>query len=293
MMKTITLAVLLASSTALAQPTDAKAKAKAASDEAQQLYEAKDYAKAADKFNYAYTLDPDPTYHFNAAQAYRQGGDCANAKVFYQKFKDESGKDMSPQDLQKINKYIAGEGCTDRPQTNPTPPNPPPPNPPNPNPPNPNPPNPNANANPIEPNPNPAQPSETPHKSNALAYGLGAAGVAGIVVGIIFTSKVSADTEHKNDVLAMAAMAGCDTQDKFVCPMGVDPTPFNQALNPINNEGSKHQTIAIIGYAAGGAALAGAVVLYMMNRGSSSSNEHAVIITPTPDGVAAAATFRF
>ena len=61
--------VMLASSVALAQPD--KIKAEAAARDGQQRYQSGAYLLAAERFELAYELDPDPAYLFNLAQAYR------------------------------------------------------------------------------------------------------------------------------------------------------------------------------------------------------------------------------
>ena len=98
-----------------------------------QEYQAKDYAKAAQHFESAYSLDHDPIYEFNEAQAFRQLGDCRRAVALYTQFRDDASKSLSAQDLDKVKRYINGEGCTQA--TPPTPPQPPPNNPPPNNPP--------------------------------------------------------------------------------------------------------------------------------------------------------------
>src|SRR5688500_16608759 len=44
------------------------------------------YGDAAERFKEAYSLDPDPGYLFNIAQAYRLGQLCANAVDYYDRF---------------------------------------------------------------------------------------------------------------------------------------------------------------------------------------------------------------
>src|SRR5437868_2731123 len=70
---------------ARAEPS-AKATAAAAYREGQRHYTAGDYPGAAASFLAAYDADPDPVYLFNAAQAFRFAGDCAQAATHYRRF---------------------------------------------------------------------------------------------------------------------------------------------------------------------------------------------------------------
>jgi hypothetical protein len=79
----LTLAAGLAAREARAQP---KAEASARFAEGASKYDAADYLGAADKFKDAYASDPDPSYLFNIAQAYRFANDCADAADYYRRF---------------------------------------------------------------------------------------------------------------------------------------------------------------------------------------------------------------
>jgi len=54
--------------------------------EGQRKYEASEYDAAAALFDRAYTTFPDPAYLYNAAQAYRLGKRCTQARDAYRKF---------------------------------------------------------------------------------------------------------------------------------------------------------------------------------------------------------------
>ncbi len=58
-------------------------KADAAYQEGLELYKARDYEAAASKFEAAYAIDSDPSYVFNAGQAYRLAANCAKASAAY------------------------------------------------------------------------------------------------------------------------------------------------------------------------------------------------------------------
>src|SRR5688572_28564308 len=82
-MRALVISVLLASTVAYAQPD--KIKAEAAARDGQQRYQAGEFQLAAERFELAYQLDPDPAYLFNLAQAYRLGNSCAKAAAAYRK----------------------------------------------------------------------------------------------------------------------------------------------------------------------------------------------------------------
>ncbi len=65
---------------------EAKAQAKALQKEATLLYNVQKYAEAADKYQAAYLLDPNPAYLYASAQSQRLGGDCTKALQSYQAY---------------------------------------------------------------------------------------------------------------------------------------------------------------------------------------------------------------
>ncbi|CAN5917280.1 hypothetical protein BH11MYX2_BH11MYX2_29240 [soil metagenome] len=71
---------------ALASSALADPKADAAYAEGQRLYTAGRYIDAAEKFESAYALNPDPAYLFNVAQSYRLGNACAKSANAYRLF---------------------------------------------------------------------------------------------------------------------------------------------------------------------------------------------------------------
>ena len=53
--------------------------------EAQEAFDAKDYAEAASRLRRAYALDPDPRFVYGQGQALRYAGDCAAAVLMYER----------------------------------------------------------------------------------------------------------------------------------------------------------------------------------------------------------------
>jgi tetratricopeptide (TPR) repeat protein len=76
---------LAVASTADAQPApaDPKAEAKAHADVATRLFDAQQYGKAAEEYQQAYLLDPQPLYLYASAQALRLDGNCTRALRSY------------------------------------------------------------------------------------------------------------------------------------------------------------------------------------------------------------------
>ena len=65
---------------------DAKAKAKEHLDAGTRFFNVQQYDKAADEYQQAYLLVPDPTYLYAVAQAQRLGGDCEKALLSYEAY---------------------------------------------------------------------------------------------------------------------------------------------------------------------------------------------------------------
>lgn len=100
-MRALVISLVLASSVAYAQPD--KIKAEAAARDGQQRYQAGEYQLAAERFELAYRLDPDPAYLFNLAQAYRLGNACAKAASAYRKL---LGIVTSGPNVAKVEQYV-------------------------------------------------------------------------------------------------------------------------------------------------------------------------------------------
>ena len=62
------------------------AKAKALYAEGSKQYDLREYARAIETFRKAYEIYPEPLFLFNLGQAYRQLGDCDNARGFYRNY---------------------------------------------------------------------------------------------------------------------------------------------------------------------------------------------------------------
>lgn len=78
--------VVLAGLCGSALADDAKATARAHLDAGTKFFNIQQYDKAADEYQQAYLLDPDPAYLYAVAQAQRLGGDCEKALLSYQAY---------------------------------------------------------------------------------------------------------------------------------------------------------------------------------------------------------------
>jgi len=96
---------LALSSTAVAQPgaSDPKAEAKTHVETGTRLFDAQQYGKAAEEYQQAYLLDPQPLYLYASAQALRLDGNCTRALRSYRAYLRTN---PSPLDADKAQKNI-------------------------------------------------------------------------------------------------------------------------------------------------------------------------------------------
>ena len=100
---TVVVIALAVAGTAVAQPAPTGTAAEHF-ERGKRLYDVASYAEAIAEFKLAYTLEPDPSYLFNIAQAYRLDGDCVAAADFFRRFlKADPASDRRG----KIDKLIA------------------------------------------------------------------------------------------------------------------------------------------------------------------------------------------
>lgn len=142
-----------------------------------------------------------------------------------------------------------------------------------------------AQAEPAQPHPSPqldagahAASSESPHDSGktqrTLAYVAGGVGVAAVAVGSVFGLRAMS----KND------------EAKDLCPRGDRQCDDPSALT-LTDEASSAATISNITFALGGAALAGAVVLFLTAPDGSSESNGTLGASLTPSGIWLKGTF--
>lgn len=257
-MRALLVVILLASSVASAQPD--KIKAEAAARDGEQRYQAGEYKLAAERFELAFDLDPDPAYLFNLAQAYRLGNECAKSAAAYRKL---LGLVSSGPNVAKVEQYIQQmDACakTQEPAAPKKPPEVPPP---------------------VENRPLPPAPTTKGGGNAPLLYaglGVSAVGVVSLVVGG-FAMKRVADLENEREGLCVG---GCTWE------------LVKDDAKKLDDDGKRYQRRMLIGYIGGGVALAGGIVMVLLSRGSSTEQRGPTAsIAPVDGGAMAFGTFAF
>jgi tetratricopeptide (TPR) repeat protein len=243
---------------------DNKAEAAAAYNEGQQRYAAGDYLVAADRFEAAFALDPDPAYLFNIAQAYRFGNACAKAAASYRKF---LGAVANPPNADKVQQFIQQADECATAQVAAERPKPPP-------------------MDPVEQQPPPPPPPEKPgvpgRAQRAIGLGVFAGGLAMLGVATYYTRKGS---QLRDDREALCAM---EIQSTGSCQWTAER---EAAENDLEDRGERANRISYISWGVGGAAVIGGVLIWVL--APMPKEQRAVSIVPTPDGAMAYGTFRF
>lgn len=88
-----------ATTSASTTPASTSPTAAELSDQAIERFKAKDYDTAANLFEQAHALDPNPNYLFNIGRVYEEKGDITKAVDFYQRFVKEPGVQIESRDL--------------------------------------------------------------------------------------------------------------------------------------------------------------------------------------------------
>lgn len=271
MRRAVIATVLACTSVVGAQPASNKAKADAAYAEGQKSYAAGDYASAAQKFEAAYALDPDPAYLFNIAQAYRLGNACAKAATAYRTFLAEV---PDAPNAAKVKQFIEQSDDCAKTQTPVPPPvdeaRPPP-----------------ARTDlvpPPSPPPSPPPPTGRPGRAQRLAgVVVGGFGAAGLGVAVYFTVKASDYTRQREHLCSQ------EIADTGTCAW---TTERDTREDELNDKGERAQLAARIAWTVGGAAVLGGVALYLLAP-SAAAEGSAMTIVPSQGGAMAVGTFRF
>lgn len=228
-------------------------------DQGQARYEAGDYRGAIALFQEAYGLARDPVYLFNLGQAYRKLFDCVRATEYYQRYLAEA-TDADDAQRDKVRQLVHELApCVDerhreveaaRSEVEARLHRPPPP-------------------------PPPPQPRFVEHDSGRW-YRIAGYATAGVgVVALGFAGYETAHSSELSSELHRACANGCD---------------WTAALAVKDRAGTRANHLATAGWIAGGAALAGGVVLYVVGR---SKPIERIQITPTAGGATVGASLRF
>jgi tetratricopeptide (TPR) repeat protein len=259
-MKRMALAIMLAATTARAQPAqpapeDRDAQARAAADEGAARFAQNDYAGAIAKFKEAHDLNRDPSYLFNIGQAYRHAGDCVNAADYYGRFLNEV---PDPPNAEKIRAWHTSQlDCAkalapkqDKPIAQP-PPQPP-------------------SREPTAPDP-----ERDRGGRGGITLALAGAGVAASAVGGFFLWDSRYLHRQRDALLADCTIAA-------PCSGGL--------VDDYDRRGKRANTIAIIGLAVGGIALGTSAVLFVLDRRREAAP---IAIAPVPGGAVIASALTW
>lgn len=240
-----------------------KAAAEAAYAEGQTRYAAGDYAGAAERFVAAHTLDPDPAFLYNAAQAFRFAKSCAQAAEHYRRF-IEAAPNVS--NRAKVEAYITEmEACAPPGDPDRT-----------------DPPVEEVGPQPREqvlpdPDPAPAVTRDDRPGGTRRLVGIGVGVLGAIAVGVgVYYSLEAVSLDDKTAKL-YETMEWTNREEKLELQY--------------KRDGDAAETRQIIAYSVGGAAIIGGMVLYVL--GSGAAEEPPVSLVPTAGGGMAVGAFRF
>lgn len=255
----VSLAVLFAE-VAFAQTPEASSEDKAASlyEQGKRHFDIAEYPAAIASWRESYLLSNEPLLLFNIAQAFRLGGDCAQANRFYLNYKRAVPRPRNQVELDNAMEKCAGvEAAASDPPAPPT----------------------NANTDPVTPSAQPGEGTADPANPNAAAVtsptvnapiawseetrdrgrafritGIAVAGAGGVagVVGVVFALRA----RHEADVVAGQ-------------PAG---TIWNDTLGDHQRDGRNAQTRARVFTIIGAAAAVAGGVLWWYGRGQSRVN---------------------
>lgn len=242
---------------AFAQPANRDADARGAAAEGTARFNKYEYKGSIEKFTEAYELNHDPAYLFNIAQAYRLDGDCVKAAEYYGKFLEQV---PHPPNEEKIRGWYSSQSeCAKARAANPQ--------------------DTDQKQQQQQQQPPPPPPrQEEPSGSGRLGLVIALAGTsaAALAVGGFFVWD-AAYLEKQRD----SKLAGCTLAN-----------PCSSAeINDYDRRGSRANTIAAVGFAVGGVALAASATLYLLSR--SSDNEAPVAIVPLQGGALVARSFTW
>lgn len=260
----IRLVVLLLLVGATQVQADPKSEAAAAFSDGQRRYVAGEYDSAARQFVIAYSLDPDPAYLFNIAQAYRSGNQCARAAKYYRRFLEVV---RDPPNKADVAKFIAEQDACAKTQPPPGPDFVPATKP---------------EPKLVEPKPEPAPEPIRPTKSTGydpgrfrrtLAIPLFVVGAFGIGTGVAIAFRIES----------------LEREREGLCP---DPSVPCEGLMAADRDyrsrASTYRAAMISGFVTGGIATAAATYLYITGR---QRRRESVAVMPTRGGALVSFTF--
>ncbi len=233
-------------------------------------FELAEYDAAIADFKEAFRLSDEPGYLYNIAQAYRLKNDCRESATFYKTY---LRRVPNAPNAAKVRQRISEmEKCAETQPVAPVVTTPPPTTTTAP---------PVTTAQPTEPLEQPEEPETPPPVANDRGWmkWSGIAGVAIGAVGIGLGAKFMLDGRAADDDLAEKCKFNCTSAE----------------AKAIEDDGKAANRNAVIFGVAGGAVLAGGVVLFILSRsgGSSATEEPAVSLQLGRGGATAGYSWRF
>lgn len=214
-------------------------------------YEKGEYRAAVKLFDDAYALVHDPVYLFNIAQAYRKLFDCVPSSQYFKRYLAEA-TDADVAQRKKVQQWIDELAPCVRERETVV----------------------------VKPKPLPIEPPKPPPIAPVIDNGRGfriagltlvGTGAVAVVVGSLFGKR-------GNDI-----QADLDAE----CTMGCAWTADRERRD---HDGARANLIAGIGWVAGGAAIAGGAVLYVVGR---SRRGERITVVPTTTGAVVSARFSY
>ena len=211
------------------------------------------YADAVAQFKVAYQLDANPGYLFKIAEAYRFAYDCSKAADYYRRFLT---KVPNPPNVDQVKRWIVEQDeCPKGGRSSASLGS-------------------ERSTDPKAPT-DPTDPTDPGAGKRRLAIIATGVGVVALGVAGFFTWDARYLAQQRDNLLR-----NCDKAAP--CAPGL--------VNDYNDRGDHAATIAITGYAVGGVAIAGGVMLFLLAR---SGHEQPVAITPTSGGAMVLGGFSF
>jgi len=267
MIKLLCAVVLCASTVALAQPAPdeaKKAEAKSLYEEGLKHYNLGEYDAAIESFKRAYAISSAPGLLFNIAQSYRLKKDYEQASNFYLTYlrlkPDAPNRSDVEQRIDEMNKLLEEQKSMEkRPPTGTVTPEGGPTK------------EPHVTVN-INDTRKPAEGSGGGQSMVTAGYATAGAGLALVVTGAVFGQMAKKTQQELDDLNAGGGTWTQEMQDKY-------------------DTGKRNNTIAVIAFIAGGAAVATGATLWVM--GTLRNTASHVAIAPTKGGANVAFTWSF
>ena len=226
----------------------------------QKQFDAGEYLPAANEFEAAFALDPDPVFLYNAAQAYRLGSACARAADYYRRF---LAAVPNPPNLEKVQHYLHELDACVKAEAAETPTQP----------------TESTPAQPIAAPPMSVTTSTQPpqldgRRPMAVPIAVASGGIAALALAGVLTHDVQTLEGYSQALCSPGVICQWDTSKQ-------------SRADDLQSRGRRDSAIAIAAYSLGGAALVASALLYVLLP------REPVAITPFPNGGAISTIIEF